>query len=523
MTQSVSSAWTAEEKDSVRNVSQGLLASWKKESTLGSRTFTIGVSLIGGNDIIGANPGAIGSPGIYRYFDETEYVMSLAWERGLNMPLGGLSKGLAEADLDNTSGRFTPRYSGGNSELFTAILPRRPFIINAGFEFAGIDQTIPQFSGITTKTPIVDKRQASVRIQGSDYVDFFQNRYLDQEIMFTAQRTDQVLNTLFENLGMSTAQYDLDTGINIIPFGLFEKGTRFSDIMHQIVEAENGHLYQDESGIFKFENRQHWDSAPYTQVQRIIYTSQVLEAETPSDDHIINVVEIHAPIRQKQPLQTVFNLPSLSFIEIAANTTIEQFFEFEDPVLALTNPSAAGANSFFVANSVNDETGTDLTSSITITNIGTFAKAVKYRFQNTSSSIAFITQFVLAGRVAKKIGDLYYREVDDSSMTAYEERAISINNDYIQNESWAASYSRMILDDFSSPETLQKITIRAIPELQLGDLISWQGRHWRVYDIKTRFDPDYGFTQELTMLQRTIITYFRIGISTIGGEDKIAP
>ncbi len=127
--QTVDAAFTAEERDKVRKIAHNLQVSWKKETTLGNRTFTIGVSLIGGNDIIGINPGAVGSPGNYRYFDESDYVTQLAWERGLHMPTGGMTMALAEATLDNTSGRFTPRYMGGISELFTSILPRRPAII----------------------------------------------------------------------------------------------------------------------------------------------------------------------------------------------------------------------------------------------------------------------------------------------------------------------------------------------------------------------------------------------------------
>jgi hypothetical protein len=521
--QTVSSAFTAEERDSIRKIAQNTQVSWKKQSTLGNRTFTIGVSTIGGNDIIGVNPGAIGSPGNYKYFDESSYVTSLSWERGYSMPLGGITKALAEINLDNTSGRFTPRYMGGNSELFTAQPLRSPVVINAGFNF-GTDITIPQFAGLITEQPEISVRHKTMKIRAADYIDFFQNKKLDQEVMFTGKRTDQVMSTMLSGtLGMNTAQYDLDYGINVIPFGLFEKGTRMADIFHQLAEAENGHFYQDESGIFKFENRQHWDSAPYTQVQRIILTGQVIQAESPNADHLINVVEINAPIRQKQPLQTIFNLPSLSTITLNPGQDLEQFFEFQDPVLALTDPTNGGANSYYLANTATDGSGTDLTSSITVKNVGTFAKAVKYRFHNYSTSTAYITQFVLAGRVAKKVSDLYYRESDDSSMTAYQERVLRIDNDFIQNSDWAASYARMILNDFSDVEKLQKITIRAIPELQLGDLISWQGRYWRAFDIKSILDPSAGYLQELTMLQRNITTYFRIGISTIGGSDRIAP
>lgn len=519
--QSVNAAWTAEERDSVRKIAQSTQISWKRQSTLGNRTFTIAVSTIGGNDAIGANPGAIGSPANYKYFDESQYVIGLSWERGLSMPLGGLTKALAEVRLDNTSGRFTPRYMGGTSELYTAIQPRKPVLINAGFNF-GVDQTIPQFAGVITEQPNVDIKNKQVQIRAADYVDFFQNRYLDHQVMFTSQRTDQVMSTLLGTLGMSTAQYDLDYGINIIPFGLFEAGTQMANIFDQLVQAENGHFYQDESGIFKFENRQHWDSSPYNAIQRIVLTGQVISAEAPNADHLINVVEISAPIMQKQPAQSIFTLPVLTYITIPAGGSVEQFFEFQDAVLQLTDPTSGGVSSYYVANSASDGSGTDLTSSVSVKNVGTFAKAVKYRFQNSSSSIAYVTQFQLNGRVAKHTSDLYYREKDDSSVTAYQERVQTIQNDYIQNASWAATYARMILNDFSDVENLQKITIRAIPELQLGDLISWQGRYWRVFDIKAQLSVSTGFIQELTLLQRTITTYFRIGISTIGGTAKIS-
>jgi hypothetical protein len=521
--QSVTAAFTAEEKDTTRKIAQSFLVSWKRFLTLSSRTFTIGVSTIGGGDVIGINPGAIGSPGNYQYFDESAYVTRLAWERGFNIPLGGLSKALAEAELDNTSGRFTPRYMGGNSEIFTAILPRRPAIINAGFNYSGIDNLIPQFAGIFDKQPEFDLRNRSLRLSMADYIDFFQNRRLDDAVMFTSQRTDQVIETLFTQLGMSTAQYSLDTGINIIPFGQFDVGTKFADAIHQLVEAENAHLYQDESGIFRFENRQHWDSLPHNSVQKLVLTGQVINAQAPDLDHLVNVVEVKSKEFKKQPEQIIFRLNPFDSIFLPADTTTDVFVNFDDPVLSMVTPTSSGATSYFQAFSESDGTGTDLTSNISITKVTRFAQAAKVSLRNAGASNAYLTNLVITGRVARSVGDIFTRTSADSSVTAYDERLITIDNPFIQNEDWAESYSQMVLDDFSQPENIQRITIRAIPELQLGDLISWQGRYWRVYDIKSTLDPSVGFIQELLLLQRTITTYFRIGISTIGGTDKIAP
>lgn len=513
--QSVNAAFTAEEKDTSRDIKSSLQISWHKQYLLSNRTFTIGVSLIGGNDIIGINPGAIGSPGNYKYFDESSYVMSLGWERGLNLPTGGISKALAEAVLDNTSRRFTPRYMGGSSEIATAIQPRKPAIINAGFTVNGAPYMLPQFAGVLTEQPAVDLRQRTVSLKMADYIDYFQNKFLDNAVMFSSQRTDQVMSTLLSQLGMNTAQYDLDYGINIIPFGMFDVGTRVSDIFQQLTEAEMGHFYQDESGIFKFENRQHWQNSPYTQVQKVISTGQVYNAEAPNEDHLINVVEVKSSVRNKQPRQIVFQLSSPLALPNKSDTTL--FISFNDPVLALENPG------FYFANTLSDGTGTDITSNISVKSVDKFAQAAKVVFTNNSVSDGFLTDLTLYGRPAKVSVELYYRAKDGSSVTAYEERTLTIENDFIQSQSLAETIANMILVDFSAIENIQRLTIKAMPDLQLGDLISWQGRYWRIFDIKTTLDPSSGFIQELLMIQRTIVGYFRIGISTIGGSDQISP
>lgn len=513
--QSVTSAFTAEEKDSVRSISHNLQASWKKDSLLGNREFTIGVSTIGGSDVIGVNPGAVGNPANYRYFDESAYVTSLTWERGYNMPTGGLSKALAEASLDNTSGRFTPRYMGGTSELYTAEPLQSPIIISAGFNVGGVDSVLAQFEGVITEQPAIDTRNKTFNIQAADYIDYFQNKSLEKTAMYTGLRTDEVLVKIFDQAGMNTAQYELDPGVNLIPFTLFPSGTKFSDAISKLVEAENGHFYQREDGKFIFENRQHWDSSPYTEVQKIIYTSQVINAEAPNADHLVNVVEVSSEYRAKQPNQVVFTLGAV--VLLPAKTSTELFVDFDDPVLALDTPSG------WIVNKNEDGSGVDISSSVTLQNIDTFAQAAKMTFYNNSTSDGFITSLSLTGRPAKVVSNLYTRRQDDSSVTAFQERVLTINNEYIQNETWANTYAQMILNDFAEVENLQKITVRGLPELQLGDLVSWQGNYWRIFDIKSTIEPSVGFVQELLLLQRTVTSYFRSDLSQIGGTDKIAP
>lgn len=518
--QAVPSGFTAEEKEPVRKIVGSTQVSWKKQLESASRLFTIGVSLIGGVDTIASSGEVTSDWNHYYYFDESDNLLGMNYERKLQQPIGGISQAVAEVNLSNISGRYTPRYMGGNSELFTSLLPRRPMILNAGFNYDGIDQMIPQFVGITTKNPETGLRDHKTKLEAADFVNFLSNKFVDNESMFTGLRSDEVIENILTGLGFATAQFDLDTGINVIPFGVFNVGQKFSDIINQISQAEYANFYQDEEGKLRFENRQHWDSSPYTDVQRVLTTSMVLDAKAPNLDHIINVVEVKAKPRAKQPTQVIYN--SQMGLDLPDSTPVSIFIDYNDPILQVITPTNGGSQSYYVANTQSDGSGTDVTSSVTL-NIYNFTKTSKVTFVNNSGAQAFISDLVISGRPAKVVDNIYYRQEDDSSVTAYEERPYVIENDYIQSESWAESFAQMVLNDYAEPENLQDVTIRAIPELQMGDLISWQGRYWRIFGIKSRIDPSIGFVQDLTMLQRTISTYFRIGISTIGGADKIAP
>lgn len=509
---SVESPFTAEAKDRTRHPSQSVQVAWKKNFDPSITIFTIGVSTIGGTDLIGGGS-APTAWGKYQYWDESDYVTDLAYERTLATPIGGINRALANVGLDNTSGRFLPNYMGGNSEIFTAILPRRPIIINTGFNYGGVDNNIPQFVGILDKQVRVDKRRSLAELSAIDMLDFLYKKPIDISSMFTGLTTDQMIETILTNLGYATADYELDTGLNTIQFALLESGRKYGDFIQQIVEAENARFYMDETGILRFENRQHWDNAPHNSIVQVLYTPDVLDAETPDEDNIINVVEVKSNIRAKQATQQVWQLSEP--ITLPTAPTVEYWVNFDDPMLSIDTPS-------FAAFDNSDGSGTERTSSVSIVKIDRFAQSMKLVFSNAHSSTVYITSMTITGRPARVVAELYHRAQDDSSVTAYEERGLTIDNNFIQDTDWAQSYALMILQSYAEPENIQKITIRARPHLQLGDLISWQGHYWRVHGIKTHFNPSVGFVQELKLIIGSTATYFRIGISTIGGPDAIA-
>ncbi len=480
----------------VRSIKHGFDVSWK-------------------TDIL--NRKRLADPNNYRYFDETNYVIGMTWDSSLSQPLGSVNKSLAEAILDNTSNRFTPEFLGGNSELYTSSFePRKPVKI-----YAEIDPYTPalQFSGLTNKVATIDQRSGSVILQAADYIDILQSKFADQTAMFTGQRSDQIIGAILSQIGLQPTQYSLEQGQNIIGFAMYDSGAKVADVISALVEAEDGQFYQDETGIFHFENRIHYNSAPFNEISATISESAVLNSTVPNADQIVNVVEINYNPRVKTASTNIFTL-SGSVTLPSGDTDV--FFNFDNPVLAANAP-------VFTANSQPDGSGSDLTANISVKATSLFSQAVKYTFHN-SSTTAYITSLTIQGRWAVLRYDTsqYFRLQDSSSVTAYQEQHLVISNDYIQDITWATSYAQLILNDYADPAKLLQITIRAKPSLRRGDLISYKGYSWRIYRVRSTLDATYGWVQELHMVQRglasgTLTTYFKIGSSAIGGSDEIAP
>lgn len=512
--QTAPSAFTAEAKDSVRKPAHSVQVAWKKDYRAGISFFTIGVSTIGGADIIPGPAGVQSAWNRYLYDDESAYAKSVSFERTLKLPVGGVGKALADVELENTTGRYLPDYMGGTSSIYTAILPRRPIILNTGFNISGVDQTLPGFVGVLRRQPKVDVGARKAELAAEDFMGFLENKRVDQTSMYTDTRSDVLMETFLQAQGFGTAQYELDEGRQTIKFLLLESGMTYSDIMSKLIEAEGGQFYQDEEGKLIFENRIHWDTSPHNQIVQTIYTSDVLEAINPNEDHIINTVQVKAKPRAKQPNQLVFKLGAS--IEIGAGLTHEMFVDFDDPMLSIDTP-------IFLANTESDGSGSDVTASVTLSIGGEFAKSAKYRFGNGTAATAYITEMTIYGRPAKVTEEIDTTRDIDSSVTAFEERRYVLENDLVQSQSQAETLADTILLDHAAPNKLQEIVIRARPHLQLSDLISWQGKEWRIWGIATQLDPSNGFIQRLKLLQRQTLEYFTIGVSTIGGGDVIAP
>jgi hypothetical protein len=524
--QTVSSRFTQLTDGPMRPITFRVLMAFDKTYDAGIDFFTIGTSTIGGTDILKGASSVVQEWDKYAYDDYTDRILSIEWEREAEPPTSSITLATASIIMDNHDDLFTP--SNTASPLYGKILPKRPIRINAGFG----GETIPQFIGLTDGKPEINEKAKTAKFTAIDFLKYMMDQPLDSELMYIDMRTDEIIQALLEGGGMLTSQMDLDTGSVIIPFAYFAKGSKRGDALAEIAEAELGNVSMSEAGRAVFQNRQNWsdNTSSWT-----FNKQNTLERKAAAASEIINVVEVYSQARAVMAKQKLWEASST--IEIPKNSSIDIFTDFKDdygalPVTTMDDPVyiASASTSLFATNEFEDGTGDALDSYVSLTSSDLFSTSAKLTFtnSNTTKSI-FITQLEIFATPAKVQNDIYVRVQDDTSVgvrDGFEEQVKEIKNNYIQDATAATTIGRTIVEDRGQDDDQYDLLVKAVPQLEISDVVTWDEPDNTDDYFVTRISATIntsGFRQTVRTSKRTINQYFRIGISTIGGSDKIGP
>lgn len=522
--QTVSTDFTNRSRADVRLLNKRVLMSFKKNYTPGANFYTIGVSSIGGPDPLKGPNAAISEWDKFDYEDFSDRVMSIEYTRSNDDITNPMTLAFADVVFDNSDDYFTP--ANDNSPLAGFLLPNRPIKIYLGFE----NEMISVFVGLTQGRPEIDEGSKTVRFHCLDFLNSIINSPVPQDAMFVDYRTDQIISALLQSAGLSITQFDLDVGTVIIPFAFAKKDAKLGSIISAVAQAELGNVRMSESGQPRFYNRTNWASGS---IVWELDEHQIITDEIPTQDDVINFVEVYSQVRAVQELQRIWE--STSAIEIPPNSEIDVFPDFKDDFgeLPVTGVDSLSYNdvgtSNYLTNVAQDGSGDPGNTDVSITEFSIFSTAAKITFSNSASSPRYITALELWGTPARVIDDIYVQAQDDASvgfLDALDQRPKEIRNNYIQDRTAANSIAQILLADKSELKDSQKKTIKGIPQLQVGDIMHFYSEdtdaNYFVTSINGIFN-DSGFKQNITLSRRTINTYWRIGFSAIGGSDVLAP
>lgn len=522
--QTTSTPFTTATTAARRKLHKRAMMSFPKTYAATTRFFTVGVSSIGGPDPIFGTGAVLQEWDKYDYSDYSDRLISMETTREMDI-LGSTIKAMADFTLNNSDDKFTPNV---DPIIGAHILPGRPTKLFWGFD----GESVPMFTGITEKIPSTGGKDLAAKFHAVDFLGSIFNIELDQAIMYVDQRTDQIISALLiAHAGLASNQFVLDVGMNRIPFAYFKKGDKLGKIIQLLVQAEMGQFFQDELGIFRFWNRQHNVTA--SPVWSFDHTSNVYSADPPSIENVINVVEITSRVRAVQAKQKLWE--STNAVEILPGQSITIFADFRDdygdlPVTSVDTPLeiTAATTSSFEVNTARDSTGTSLAGILTMTASQRFATSYMMTFTNSGGAPGYVTKIMLYATPAKVISEIYHRQADAVSIGKYDEQVQPINNDFIQSETAAKSIATMLVEDRKVPANVRNINVKGVPQLQLGDIVNYNADDgqgiltYKVVRMVGKFGRP-GLVQQLKLVRYTIQTYFQVGISSIGGPDKIAP
>lgn len=445
--------------------------------------FTLNQSELDGGDILEPYGGGVLQLwDAYAYTDYSDRIVSIDLERSIEYPYN-TQMAMADIVLDNYDKLFdvlsTDPFAADN-------LPGRPVKLYLGFGGYGV---VPQFVGLTKGLPSCDMNNGVATYHAVDFLSEIASQNLVDIIDMRNVRTDEVLEAIVQQFGLTSYQYDFEPGKNIIPFVFFDIGENAGDAMQKLVQAENGKLWLDETGMLRFTKR---DAGVSVQSYNMD-DYQMVSAQVMGDSGIVNHIIISCDLREVQEYQTVYSKTpknDLGSVDLSwtvvKNSALTRNLSLEDPCYSIVAPTLGRASSVSWFTAIKDD-GTPVTSGVSISGQLT-NNAYIITITNANNFDIEIDGLVLWGEPAKVYNHLDYEAYDDVSVEKYGDYRLTISdNKFFQSYDQAVEYADSILRERANPAKRLQMQIKGDFSLQLGDVIQKTGEfagRWQIDSIR---------------------------------------
>lgn len=433
-----------------------------------------------------------------------------------------------DGDTENAVWNGTARESSSNlyhrdhqgSEIAQYVLPKRPIMVDAGYD-SGI---IPQFVGTTQGMPTVTDTEA--QFTANDFLSELFDMKTTQTIAMSNVRTDEVIAEIFSQFGILASQYNLKRARNIIPFVFYDKDISVGNILRKLMQAEGGALWLDEAGILRFEPRL---TVPESSVMTFD-KSNIVDFKHSSISDIINVVRITSDIREVQQFQQVFSVDNSKTQGgqrwlLKANESKFYDITLDDPLLTVQVPTegvkVSGSGYRFRNINATPATGIEVGLSSLKTNTYTLT------FVNHNNFDVEMMELYVWGEPARVVDTIKYEALDRDSVDKYGELPLEItDNDFFGSYSNCDSFALTMLDQYKDYAGRVEMVVRGDYSLQLNDIIHIDYREYTAdYQITSIRTPlkSGEYTQTIKARHHTTRNWFILDKSVLNGGNLLAP
>lgn len=473
----------------------------------------------------------------YRYVNETPYLISAVGSMRLAAPESSVSSPRGIVDectliLDNKTGRYSPLNT--SSPLYDVIQGGRAYHADMYLEvsidggatyhriFTGVIK-IPEESGATYREGAI----ARIDCRSRDETLLSKRLSTTREQMVEAHEqfyTESDLMREWLHMAALTEGHDfvLDPGLWVIPWAWLDDESPLEEIW-QLASACGGRFYCDPDGVFRYENAQHWLTAPHTTSQAF-YGIDSFEQSNPrfDDRELYKAVTVEIAERVEAEPETIWQADEVIVVPPDSSRTI--IAKLRQPATAITevNYNAVTAGAKPINNAV----------SVAVV---PYAARCEITITNSNDTYAaYVTTLNLYGRsLDGRPGGEETRESSDSFWNKRQGRTKALRgNVYIQSRAQAAMLAEFLRDRYQLPRLF--FFLRGVPgnpARRLGDRITVSdasvmnsSRHVFITEIRWRLD-DKGFVQDIGCIDAVGLFpdqhYFTLGSSELGGSHAL--
>lgn len=493
---------------SIRPLALDARISFTKQRSQSVDWFTLDVSELDGTDILATNEDdPIQSWDAYDWQNVRDDVIGMTWERSINFPYN-VQSAICDLTLNNTHHNYT--YGNTTSPFYPNVLPKRPMRTFAGFKVNGAPEVVPVFVGMTETTPKYSGKDDTTAVfTALDFLSEIGNMSLTSTVVLKDVTTDEVIAEILDQFGLDPVMYDLDKGLNTIPFAYFAKGQNAGNALQKLVQAENGSMWLNEQGVIRFKVRT--DTASQED-SMILNSNNIIEIKPSREDGIVNRVKVKSEIRKVQAFQTIFSTNNSSGYSSSASedpyrikasgvTTV--WCSFDNPIWsANTTPVLNGANTTSNFTAV-DLAGNAVNSGITMSGY-LFGEAMKLEVTNSNVFPVSLNWLEIWGEPAKIVDTIDYDAYDTDSIDKFGEQILDVrDNNYFTSYESVDTFAEDVLSKRAGYSPTLTVRIKGNPALQLSDVVVLDGTdydgRWEIVGVRSAITQSDGFSCTLTL------------------------
>ena len=514
----------------VRPLDWELGISWDKTLAQNVNWFTLDQSRLDDVDLLADNDqNPIMLWDAYEYQMSRDRVVDMSVERSVKFPYN-IQSAVLDVTLNNYDGYYT--FGNANSAIANYILPSRPIRAYLGFIGGGIT---PVFVGLTEAIPEYNgKINEKAQLTALDFLAAIGDMSLNEMIMMKDARTDEVIEVILQQFGLTNSMYNLEHGMNTIPFVYFESGKNAGNALKELIQAENGAMWIDEQGMIRFEPRTGSSITPVIALDQ----DNIVSIDPSESGDIVNYITVESDIRVVQSSQQIFTTENTNgyssdsredAYRIPANGSKDIWLNLEDPCWSASPLVFRGPNTSSNFTAKKAGAGTTVTTGVSATSPYLFADSYRVTINNTNNFAISLDYIELWGEPAKVVGEsptIKYEAYDEDSVATFGRKELSItdNNCFGSYEN-VDNYASQIILRYKDYNSIIKVSVKGDPSVQLNDGVTVDYNEytgiWEVIGVKHKLTNAKLETIYELKKFTTTTNPFILDVSQLDGPDLI--